>query len=133
VVGAYAQQMTISSLRRGAGPADDLRAVQQDVQLRLARQVLEAAEPLRPVRRWLVRRALRRLVGPLYVAMAEELPAGDIVGDAMRASLWFQANEAVLIRNSRRPGLLSEVSRDQTDAKAWKRAGGGVRRLQRLV
>ncbi len=133
VVGAYAQQVTISGLRRGAGPADDLRAADNDRQVRLARDVLEAAEDLGRVRGRLVRRELVRLVGPLHVGMARDLPAGDFVGDAVRASLWMKANEALLERNSRRPGLLERAQRDQTNGEAWESVGRSVSRLLRLV
>jgi hypothetical protein len=133
VVGAYSQEVTLSSLRRGAGPADQLRAATSERQVRLARDVLEAAEDLGRVRGWLTRRALTALVGPLHVGMARDLPSGDFVGDAVRASLWFKANEDLVKRHIRRPGLLDAAERDQTSDEAWERTARGVRQLLRCV
>ena len=84
------KKVTLSGLRRGAGPADQLRAATSERQVRLAREVLEAAENLGRVRGLLTRRALTHLVGPLHVGMARDLPAGDFAGEAVRASLWFK-------------------------------------------
>jgi hypothetical protein len=125
--------VTISGLRRGAGPADDLRAANTDTQMRLARGVLEAAEDLSRLRRKIVRRELTRLVGVLHVRMAEDLPAGDFVGDSIRASLWFHANAEVVQRASRRPGLLDIAQRDQSSPQAWERVAQSVSRLLRAV
>lgn len=131
VASSFAQQVTLSDLRRGAGPAEELKAVESGRQQRLASEILQAADGLGWVRSRRVRRALTALVGPLRVGLAEDLPyrPADFAGDAVRASLWFQANGGVVEQHARRPGLLDQAAQDQTSGAAWKAAGNGVRKL----
>lgn len=133
VVNAFAQQVVISDLRRGAGPADDLRAVDSHRQMQLARDVVKAADGLGKIRAWRVRRALVALVGPLHVALAEKLPSGDFAGEAVRSTLWAAANPEVIERQVGAPPLLDRVAKDQTSEQAWQAVARGVDRLLRCV
>lgn len=133
VVSAFAQQVVISDLRRGAGPADDLRAVQSERQMQLARDVVTAADGLGRIRAWRVRRALVALVGPLHVGLAEDLPQGDFAGDTVRSTLWFAAHPEIIERHVTESPLLDVVAKDQSDERAWAEAARGVQRLLRCV
>lgn len=109
----FAQHVTVASLRRGSGPADEVHAADPERRRQLARQVVDAAEGLS---RWQHRRtqaALVELVGPIRVAMAENLPAST-PGQSTHQTLHLKQHQGLLQDERERPGLLERASQTES-------------------
>jgi hypothetical protein len=135
VIDRWAQWVQLAELRRGEGPAMDLVATQPETQIEFARDVLDSCGELGVVRRRRIRSALRELVGPLHVRLAEEAPhnPNDRGGDAERQSLFFLAEPEKLERELQTPGALDLADKSRSSDRAWADVKTAMRRLRRAV